>query len=356
MTALLVVTIRLSSNSAIGSPAKGKSMSLVSVVPEAVTAASASLHDLGSALRGASVKAVNQATAIAPPAADEISSAITALFGSHAEEFAEVSARASAFHADFVKLLSGGAAQYVNAEIANAQQTLVNAINAPAQALLGHPLIGPGGVAPAATMTETSTIPTPFGPISITQTGTFPDNGNGPLLAAINASTPLGPASFSINGNLATNATSQLTQLTGGSVYLPPQLRLLIAAAGPTVSGGLALSHSFEAFSSALGSGNLVGAATAFLSSPFDYANSVLFGHQVVEVPLAGLGGGPELTLRVPFGGLFAPSQPITLYSPGYSVTDSGFTQTFSGVDFAFSGSRLGGLGTEFLKLLGLPL
>lgn len=340
-------------------------MSSVSVVPEALTAASASLHDLGSALRGASTKALSQVTAIAPPAADEISSAITALFGSHAEEFAQVNARASAFHADVVKLLGGSAAQYVNAEIANAQQTLVNAINAPAQALLGHPLIGPGGVAPAQAIHESSTIPTPFGPITITQDAIFPevgppDFGTGPILAAINASTPLGPLSWSINGRMDSTMVAPFVstlQLTGGSVTVPPQLRLLMAAAGPTVTGGYSLVHSFDAFTSALGSGNLLGAATAFFSSPFDYANATLFGHQIVDVPLGGIGaGGPEITLRVPFGGLFASSQPMTLYAPGYSVTSGGVTSTFAGANFAFSGSRFGGLGTEFLKLFGLPL
>ncbi|OBJ56780.1 PE family protein [Mycobacterium asiaticum] len=340
-------------------------MSLVSVVPEAVTAASASLHDLGSALRASSTKALNQATAIAPPAADEISSAITALFGSHAEEFAAVSARASAFHTDFVKLLSGGAAQYLNAEIANAQQTLVNAINAPAQALLGHPLIGPGGIAPAATMMETNTIPTPFGPITITQTATFPeagppDFGTGPILAAITASTPLGPMSWSINGRVDTTMAAPFVstlQLTGGAVSVPPQLRLLMAAAGPTVTGGFSLAHSFNAFTSAVGSGDILGAATAFFSAPFDYANASLFGHHIVELPLGALGGGPEITLRVPFGGVFAPSQPMTLYAPGYSVSPApGVTQTFAGANFAFSGSRFGGIATEFLKLFGLPL
>ena len=49
-----------------------------------------------------------------------------------------------AFHDQFASLLSGGAAQYVSPEAANAQQTLANTVNAPAEALLGQPLIGTG--------------------------------------------------------------------------------------------------------------------------------------------------------------------------------------------------------------------
>jgi hypothetical protein len=125
-------------------------MSLLSVVPENVSAASGHLEKLGSALRSANAAAAAQTTAVVAPAADEVSAAITALFGTHAQEFQAVNAQAAAFHDEFVGGLSGGAAQYVSTELANAQQTLVSAVNAPAQALLGHPLIGTGGTPGAA--------------------------------------------------------------------------------------------------------------------------------------------------------------------------------------------------------------
>ncbi len=72
-------------------------MSLVSVVPEAVTAVSASLEKLGSELRGANVAAASQTTAIAAPAADEVSSAITALLGTHASNFRPAAPRLQHF-------------------------------------------------------------------------------------------------------------------------------------------------------------------------------------------------------------------------------------------------------------------
>lgn len=324
-------------------------MSLLTVVPDAVATASSNIENLGSSLRSAGDAAVRSTTAIAPPGADEISAAITTLFGTHGQEFAAVNARAAAFQAEFVKLLNGGALQYVNAEIANAQQALSGL------------LAGAGVVNPAEAVSQTSSISTPFGPISITQTFDVPSSGNGPLSAAISAVTPLGPVSFALNGAVSTvgpPAVSTLS-LTSGMVNFPTPLRLLVGAAGPVVTGGYSLFNSYNAFISAMTGGNVLGAATAFFSAPFDWTTAVLFGHQTVTLPLAALGGtGPEVNLGIPFGGLLAPSAPLTMSVPAYSVTDpvSGATQAWSGSNFAFGGSQFGGLGTEVLKAFGLPL
>jgi hypothetical protein len=99
-------------------------MSLVTVAPEAVATASSNLENLGSTLRSTGDAAVRRTTAIAPLGADEVSSAIARIFDSHGQEFAAANAGAASFHADFVKLLNGGAAQYVSAEIANARQAV----------------------------------------------------------------------------------------------------------------------------------------------------------------------------------------------------------------------------------------
>ncbi|WP_310786297.1 PE family protein [Mycobacterium sp. Z3061] len=328
-------------------------MSVLSIVPDAVATASSNLESVGSALRSASDAAVRRTTAIAPPAADEISSAITRLFGSHGQEFAAVNARASAFHAEFVKLLNGGALQYVNAEIANAQQTL--------SSLLG----GASVVNPAEAISQTSSISTPFGPIAITQTFDTPASGNGPLSASISAVTPLGPVSFAINGAVSTVAspTSVVSTLglTGGTVGFPTPLRLLVGAAGPVVTGGYSLFNSYNAFTSAMTGGNVLGAATAFFSAPFEWTKAVLVGHQTVTLPLGQLAAsGPDISLGIPFGGLLASSAPLTMSIPQYSITDASavpsITQTWTGSNFAFGGSQFGGLGTELLKAIGLPL
>nr|WP_082978310.1 PE family protein [Mycobacterium gordonae] len=328
-------------------------MSLLTVVPDAVATASSNIESMGSSLRSASDAAVRSTTAIAPPGADEISSAITSLFGTHGQEFAAVNARAAAFQAEFVKLLNGGALQYVNAEIANAQQAL--------SSLFG----GAGVVNPAEAVSQTSSISTPFGPISITQTFDVPSSGNGPLSAAISAVTPLGPVSFAVNGAVSTvgSPTSVVSTLglTGGTISVPTPLRLAIGAAGPMITGGYSLFNSYNAFTSAMTGGNVLGAATAFFSAPFNWTNAVLFGHQTITLPLGQIGGtGPDVSLGIPFGGLFASSAPITMSVPAFSITDASavpsVTQAWSGSNFAFGGSQFGGLGTEVLKAFGLPL
>ncbi len=157
-------------------------MPLLSVVPDLVSQASGNLANVGSTLRGAVTAAMNQTTVLAAPASDEVSAAITDLFTAHALDFQASSARATAFHDAFVNLLSGGAAQYVNTEVANAQQAVTNAVNAPARALLANPLIGTGGgqgpaggvsaSVPAATNTPDSTVTVTrqYGPIVVTST------------------------------------------------------------------------------------------------------------------------------------------------------------------------------------------
>ncbi|CPR11845.1 PE-PGRS family protein [Mycobacterium bohemicum DSM 44277] len=72
-------------------------MSLLSIAPDIVAGASGNLENLGSMLRSATASAASQTTAVLAPAADEVSAAITALFGSHAQQFQAVSAQARPF-------------------------------------------------------------------------------------------------------------------------------------------------------------------------------------------------------------------------------------------------------------------
>ncbi len=127
------------------------------------------------------------------------------------------------------------------------------------------------------------------------------------------------------------------------------------------ITGGYSLFNSYNAFTSAMTGGNVLGAATAFFSAPFNWTNAVLFGHQTITLPLGQIGGtGPDVSLGIPFGGLFASSAPITMSVPAFSITDASavpsVTQAWSGSNFAFGGSQFGGLGTEVLKAFGLPL
>ena len=72
------------------------------------------------------------------------------------------SAQAAAFHGQFVQLLEAGAGQYALTDAANALplqgvgQDLLNAVNAPAQVLVGRPLIGNGVYGVAGGPSDTS--------------------------------------------------------------------------------------------------------------------------------------------------------------------------------------------------------
>ena len=125
-------------------------MSFVIAAPEAVTEAAGNLAGIGSTLGEATAAAAAPTTGVAAAAADEVSIALSEIFGTYGQQFQALSAHASAFHNEFVSLLNGGAAAYLSAEAANAGQTLANATSAPtagatsAAGLLGG-LLGGGG-------------------------------------------------------------------------------------------------------------------------------------------------------------------------------------------------------------------
>src|ERR1700761_3807704 len=125
-------------------------MSFVIAGQEAMVSAAGMLGDIGSAIGRAHATAAAHTTAVEAAAADEVSTAIAALLGSHGNAYQAIGAQAAAFHEQFVQALSLGAGAYAAAEAANASpldtivQELLDLINAPTEALLGRPLIGDG--------------------------------------------------------------------------------------------------------------------------------------------------------------------------------------------------------------------
>lgn len=95
-------------------------MSFVSVGPDLVANAAAELNHLGSTLRAANTAAAAATTAMAAPAADEVSAAIATLMTTQAQAYQSVSAQVATFHSEFVDALNAGAGSYFNTEIANA--------------------------------------------------------------------------------------------------------------------------------------------------------------------------------------------------------------------------------------------
>lgn len=118
-------------------------MSFVLAAPEELVTAASDLAGLGSTLTAAHAAAAAPTTGVLAAAADEVSTQIAALFSQHGLGFQQLSGQALEFHQRFVHALAGGASAYSSAET-NAANALVNAVNTPAAAALGHPLIGNG--------------------------------------------------------------------------------------------------------------------------------------------------------------------------------------------------------------------
>jgi hypothetical protein len=308
-------------------------MSFLGVKPDLLTAASCNLENIGTSLRSAHAAAAAQTTAIVAPAADEVSEAITSLFGTAAQEYQALGAQAAAFHQNFVKTLSAAAGQYVTAEAANVQQTVAAAIP---------------------TSAATEIINTPFGAISFTFGGDVPATGmNGPFSAFANATTPLGGAQIRLNGNVLNGGTTY--QATGGSLRWPGLVSFAGAGVGPYVTGGASLLNSAQTFSTDLAHGNFLGAAGALVTSPANFTNAVLFGHQTLTIPVDTSSlGGPTVDLRVPFGGAFASAEPITASWPTFNYTSGDTTYTVDGANLAFGGTQVTGFFPFLLNAIGL--
>src|ERR1700733_10671704 len=125
-------------------------MSYVIATPDALSAAASDLDGLGLSIEAASTAATAPTTNLLAAAQDEVSTAIAALFGNHAEEFHALSAQAAAFHSRFAQALSANSGTYGATEAANVaplkvfEQVLLGLVNAPTELLMGRPLIGNG--------------------------------------------------------------------------------------------------------------------------------------------------------------------------------------------------------------------
>lgn len=129
-------------------------MSWVIAAPEYVAAAASDLANIGSTIDSANSAASGPITSVPAPGADEVSAGIAALFDAHSQVYQAISAQAAAFHAQFVQLMNGGAAQYAATEAANAsplQTTQPGALspNAAGQALSSAQPMVTSAAAPA---------------------------------------------------------------------------------------------------------------------------------------------------------------------------------------------------------------
>lgn len=279
-------------------------MSFLITLPEQIQAAAEDLAGLRSSLAEAASSAAAPTTAVLPAAADEVSAAISAMFGNFGQEFQWASAQAQAFHAEFVSLINAGAAAYVSTELANAEQTVANVINAPAEAMLGSPLRSGGVVAGAAQAVSASGL---LGGLTGGTSGatgllgglTGGTSGLGGLLGGLTGGTGLlgGLGSLGNLGSLGSNLGSLLTTalpglpttlggltdtLTGALNPLLPGLLNVQAGAGPIFAG---IAGPYEALVYNTWT-NLNSLAGGWLADPFPFlrqfvANQMVYGQTI---------------------------------------------------------------------------
>ena len=89
-------------------------MSYLIAAPEFVSAAATDLANIGETISQANSAAALPTSSVLAAGADEVSAAISSLFGAHASAYQSLSAQAASFHQQFVQLLHGGAAQYAH--------------------------------------------------------------------------------------------------------------------------------------------------------------------------------------------------------------------------------------------------
>ncbi|WP_373194468.1 PE family protein, partial [Mycobacterium marinum] len=119
-------------------------MTFVLVSPEAMASAAADIERIGALLTQGNAAAASPTINVASAAADEVSTAIAALFSQHAKTYQLLAAELAAIPDRFTKTVLASANSYASAEGTNAADALLGVINTPTQALLGRPLIGNG--------------------------------------------------------------------------------------------------------------------------------------------------------------------------------------------------------------------
>ncbi len=215
-------------------------MSLLNIAPDIVANASEDLAGLGSNLRSATAAAASPTTSIAAPAADEISAAITALFGAHGEGFQAASAKAAAFHENFVNLLKGGVGQYVGAEAA--ATTHLNGSFGPVSYSFNESATGASGnlilhtpfrpalsfsatqTSTGASLTANGTFRTPLGTVNwLSATGSAKSTPDGGFKASLSGHSPYGPpVSFKASGTPINTDTETGETLKASGAFSTP--------------------------------------------------------------------------------------------------------------------------------------
>ena len=94
--------------------------SFVITEPQIMASVATDLEGIGSAISAANQTAAGPTSGLLAPAADEVSAAITNVFGAYSREYHSVVKQAAAFHNEFTQALAAAENAYANAEGANA--------------------------------------------------------------------------------------------------------------------------------------------------------------------------------------------------------------------------------------------
>ncbi|BBZ44383.1 PE family protein [Mycobacterium parmense] len=208
-------------------------MSFVVATPDAVQAAAEKLAGIRSALVEASASAGVPTTGVVAAAQDEVSASVAAMFDTFGQEYQAISAQATAFHEQFVNLISSGAAAYLGTEIANAEQNALNAGGgslATLNGLLGQPGGTAGALASSLHTAQSSILPIGAAPLGSLLSGLGSSVGQsvnhaGAMVTALEG----GGAASLLSGQVQ----AALQPLSGNLVGLSGALRSLEAAFAP---------------------------------------------------------------------------------------------------------------------------
>jgi len=312
-------------------------MSFVIASPEIVATAAQDLAAIRSTLSEATAAAASPTSEVVAAAEDEVSVGIAALFGESGQEFQAISARAQAFHAQFVNLLSSAANSYIGAEVANVEQILQDAVNAPAGALLGQSSVGTVTSASAITgfrdaiagpyqslIANTNASLQGIGNVwanstepALLQTLTgYPqtivralDGGN--LLPLLGVPGQIAQGYTNVVQELTVPISLSITSLSPSSASLAVGLGLeqllTFDVLGAPINAVTALTTSGTSFANALLAGNPAAAAIVLADAPANVANAFLNGQETLSLALSV--PGLSLSADVPFSGLLAPLQ-----------------------------------------------
>lgn len=305
-------------------------MSFLGVAPDMVATTAGNLESIGSGLNAAHAAAAAPTTEVLPPAADEVSAAITAVFGAHGRHFQSLGVQAKAFHEQFVSALNAGATAYSSAE-ATAEQSMLSAANGHLQALVGHPLLGPETAGSSSAAASEGLTP------SIIGGGDELPSVGAPVTFPMSVDTPFGPLEMTLNGTVRALPPVGRVDFESGSLSAPAPFVYGLGALGPAITTATALQNSNAAFFGAMQSGNLLGAAGAVLQAPGNAVHGFFFGQTAISqsMPVPSEYGYESVGVGIPVGGLLAPLEPVT-------VT---LTPTSGDPDvIELSGTRFGGL------------